>query len=157
MCEQDIVAVAWSPTKPSLVMMLNSRSTLIVFDVGGQMCQTAMSCSLDSSKESKTAVAVSASSLLARLQHDMCEQHCTMQHTAACVPESLVAVPCLPAKASSFLLLTCLMLPEHIAVCSLPCDMLCINADDASALQVPKRYSATRQADDHCCFWRGTY
>ena len=137
-------------------MMLNSWSTLIVLDVGGQMCQPAMSCSLDSSKESKTAVAVSTG-LVARLQHDMCEQHCAMQHTAACITESLVAVPCLPAKASSFLLLTCLVLPEHIAVCSLPCNMLCIDADDASALQVPNRYSATRQADDHCCFWRRTY
>ncbi len=37
--EQDIIAVTWSPTKPSLVMALNSHSQFILLYINSQTCQ----------------------------------------------------------------------------------------------------------------------
>ncbi|DBA89068.1 TPA: hypothetical protein ACH3X1_016247 [Trebouxia sp. C0004] len=61
--EQDIIAVTWSPTKPSLVMALNSHSQLILLHINSQTCQPKVYDFVNttsSSKGTKAAITVSA-------------------------------------------------------------------------------------------------
>ncbi|DBA69247.1 TPA: hypothetical protein ACH3X2_012991 [Trebouxia sp. C0005] len=57
--EQDIIAVTWSPTKPSLVMALNSHSQFILLHINSQTCQPKVfdfGNTTTSSKDTRTAI-----------------------------------------------------------------------------------------------------
>ncbi len=61
--EQDIIAVTWSPTKPSLVMALNSHSQLILLHINSQTCQPKVfdfGNTTSPSKGTKAAITVSS-------------------------------------------------------------------------------------------------
>ena len=60
--EKDIIAVTWSPTKPSLVMALNSHSQLILLHINSQTCQPKVFDFVNtmSSKGAKAAITVSS-------------------------------------------------------------------------------------------------
>jgi len=63
--EQDIIAVTWSPTKPSLVMALNSHSRLILLHINSQTCQPKAVDFVDTTSSSKgTKAAITVSSCL---------------------------------------------------------------------------------------------